>query len=79
MPPNNPYRKDNKGNIQQDGRRGGHPKNMKAVQNGHGQGSQSDKQDIWKHQSIQIDSFGLDLVLSKHGEEPYEERRKYYS
>src|SRR5580692_10530461 len=70
MPPNDRHREDNKGNIQQDGGRRRQPKDVEAVQNGHGQRRHADEQDVREHQSIQIDRFELDLILSEHREEP---------
>jgi hypothetical protein len=76
MFPNNRYRKDNKGDIQQNWRGSRQPKDMETVQDGHGQRRHPNEQDVWEYQAVQIDCIQLDLILSEHGEEPDKERRK---
>ena len=52
---------------------------MKTVQYRHRQRRHSDKQNVGKHQAIQIDSFDLYLILSEHRKQADRQRRKNYA
>src|ERR1035441_3898997 len=79
MPPYDRRREDDKRYIQQDRRRRGQTENMKTVQYRHRQRRHSDKQNVGKHQAIQIDSFDLYLILSEHRKQADRQRRKNYA